>query len=167
MKSTPETRFFRLVNKTDSCWLWNGSKKSSGYGCFSFNGKRVRAHRWAYEHFIGHIPEGLLVCHSCDVPACVNPEHLWVGTNGDNHKDMCRKRRHARHAISKSNKNTSGPKGTPRGSRHGRARLTESDVLSIRDKLKNGSTLSSVAKLYGMNLASIFLIKHRKTWTHI
>jgi hypothetical protein len=167
MKSTPETRFLRLVNKTSTCWLWKGTKSPSGYGCFSFNVKRVRAHRWSYEHFIGPIPAEMVVCHSCDVRNCVNPEHLWIGTRTDNHRDMCRKRRHAGHVRGRGSKSIDELKNYRRGSNHGRSRITEDDVLAIRDKLEKGSTLTSLAKSYGIHITSIFLIKHRKTWSHI
>ena len=89
-----EERFFQKVNKTDSCWLWTGSLNSRGYGCLAVNRKTVSAHRYSYAIHKGEIPEGLIICHSCDVPACVNPDHLWAGTFADNMKDMVDKDRH-------------------------------------------------------------------------
>lgn len=93
-KASIEERFFDKVNKTDSCWLWTGSLTSRGYGSIGVDGKNVSAHRLSYMLFNGDIPDGFVVCHSCDVPACVNPEHLWVGTASDNMKDMVAKNRH-------------------------------------------------------------------------
>lgn len=77
------------------CWLWSGGESAHGYGCFSFGraGRSKLAHRASYEMFIGEIPAGLHVCHSCDTPACVNPDHLWPGTDRDNVRDMMAKGR--------------------------------------------------------------------------
>lgn len=88
-----ENRFLEKVNKTDSCWLWTGALNSRGYGAIGVNGKSVSAHRFSYETYIGEIPPGMVVCHSCDVRNCVNPEHLWVGTSADNNRDMFEKDR--------------------------------------------------------------------------
>ena len=88
-----EDRFFQKVRKTDSCWLWTGALNSRGYGAFGVNGKSVSAHRYSYETYVGPIPEGMVVCHSCDIRNCVNPQHLWVGSTADNNKDMFQKER--------------------------------------------------------------------------
>ena len=81
-------RFFKKVNKTDTCWLWTGALNSKGYGSLRVNGKSVSAHRLSFLWFKGDIPDGMLICHTCDTPSCVNPDHLWLGTPKDNHKDM-------------------------------------------------------------------------------
>lgn len=86
-------RFFQKVNKTESCWLWTGAVTSKGYGSMGIAGKNTSTHRLSYMWFKGAIPEGMYVCHSCDTPACVNPDHLWLGTNSDNMKDMVTKDR--------------------------------------------------------------------------
>lgn len=99
-KGSPEnlfTRFMRFVLKTDGCWEWIGCKVSSGYGRIwtgeKNKWKKSWSHRVSWEMFRGPIPKGLCVCHSCDNPSCVNPEHLWLGTKTDNHRDMVRKGR--------------------------------------------------------------------------
>lgn len=80
-----------------NCWLWTRSRDKNGYGKFQYpspSGQvHVRAHRWAYEHFVGPIPDGMQVCHTCDNPPCVNPAHLWLGTNQDNDQDKRNKGR--------------------------------------------------------------------------
>ena len=76
------------------CWLWEGTYLDKGYGCFSINNKSKRAHRVSWELYRGGIPKGLHVLHHCDTPECVNPNHLFLGTNQDNVNDATKKRRH-------------------------------------------------------------------------
>ena len=77
-------RFLNFVNKTETCWMWTGTKVTGGYGSFSLKGKSVRAHRFAYEFYKGKIPEGLTIDHLCIVPPCVNPDHLEAVTMREN-----------------------------------------------------------------------------------
>ena len=85
-------RFWCKVEKTDSCWNWKASLKS-GYGGFQYNGHFVRAHRASWHMHNGPIPEGIFICHKCDNPLCVNPEHLFLGTHRDNVLDAVSKGR--------------------------------------------------------------------------
>ena len=84
-----EVNFWAKVQKTGACWLWIAGKDYGGYGSF----QHKRAHRLSYEMHVGPIPKGMFVCHSCDVPACINPAHLFLGTARDNVRDMIAKGR--------------------------------------------------------------------------
>jgi hypothetical protein len=89
---TIEERFWSKVVKTDSCWLWNGAKSAKGYGVFEVYGHTERAHRVSYRMAHGPVKSNMLICHKCNNPGCVNPNHLYMGTNGDNMRDRFRKK---------------------------------------------------------------------------
>lgn len=89
----PVERFWKKVKKSEGCWEWLAVVSSRGYGTFSLNYKSVSAHRYSYQLHFGEIPDGLLVCHTCDNPRCVNPDHLFLGTSLDNNHDMIKKGR--------------------------------------------------------------------------
>ena len=94
-KLTPKdiARFWMNVKKLDDCWEWQASLHPRGYGRFNLNGKIVRAHRISYYLYHDYISSKKLICHSCDNPRCVNPDHLWEGTSKQNTKDMIKKGR--------------------------------------------------------------------------
>lgn len=143
-------RFWEKVSKSDGCWEWTGSRPN-GYGEIRFNRKMVKAHRLSWMFSFGRIPEGLCILHKCDNPRCVRPSHLFVGTQQDNNTD-------------KKEKGRCNPN---RGESVVNSKLTESDVLEIREKLDFGNSENHIAYIYGVSRRTINHIKNRKTWTHI
>lgn len=90
-----ERLFFPHVKKTDDCWIWDSPRRDKdGYGWFRPGGRRISTHRFSWLYHRGPIPEGMSVLHRCDRPYCVNPDHLWLGTQKDNVQDMMQKGRH-------------------------------------------------------------------------
>lgn len=141
----------KIIKDESGCWLWTGHKTAAGYGALGFQRKQKYAHRSSYEVFCGPIPKGLNVCHSCDVPACINPSHLFLGTQQENMADMVRKKRR-----SKSN-NISG-------STHHQAKLTEAQIVEIRASPKKQR---DIALEYGLAQSTVGAIRTRKTWGHV
>lgn len=147
-------RFLKKIDKQiNGCWLWQATKTKLGYGQLVVDGIPTYAHRIAYELFVGPIPEGMCVLHRCDNPSCVSPTCLWLGTHQDNTRDMWRKNRHY----------------DARGIKHGRAKLTEKEVVAIRGLYKYSPRFTQVklAALFGVSFSSIHQIIKRKIWKHV
>jgi hypothetical protein len=128
------------------CWVWQKSKTLAGYGKI-YDGRPADAHRVAYELFVGPIPSRLFVCHRCDTPSCVNPDHLFIGTHADNMKDMHQKGRARTHSL--------------RGEAHPSAKLTQSQVDAIRLSAEKSSVL---AQKHGVDRHHINNIRGGRAW---
>lgn len=147
-------RFWSKVRKTRGCWRWVGTVHKRGRGQFWDGSRMTVAARFSYELLVGEIPPGLYVCHHCDNPLCVRPDHLFVGTQNDNMKDMAAKGR-ANRSV---------------GARNGRAKLTEADVRYIRANWTYRSRTHSqkqLAAAFGVDVITIQQVLYRKRWAHV
>lgn len=133
----------------NGCFLWQKQVGSKGYGMTCCNGKSVMAHRASYRVFRGEIPDGMFVCHRCDVRHCVNPAHLFLGTNTDNMRD-CRDKK--RHCFGESVHNS---------------KLTEDQVVSIHQRYSSGEHAEDLAREFGVEQSWIYGIARGEKWTHL
>jgi hypothetical protein len=142
----------------DGCWLWTGAVSGRNkYGYIGVGGGKrngiKRAHRVAYELEVGPIPPGMLVCHKCDTPRCVRPDHLFLGTPADNTADMVRKGRAARDTA-------------PKGEKSPHAKITEAVAIEIR-RAFGSANAAVIAKRYGVGRGTVWGIWCRRSWRHI
>jgi hypothetical protein len=149
-RRTVTARYSEKVDRTDArgCHPWTGSLDKNGYGYFRVNDRMVKAHRWAYENFIGTLNPREVVRHTCDNPRCQNPRHLLKGSVRDNVHDM----------ISR------GRTGDFAGVSNGKAKISERDVLNIRKSTRDPKAL---AVAYNMTVTNIRAIQKRLTWKHV
>lgn len=147
-----ETPFESLYipEPNSGCWLWDASTTRGGYGQYWRGRERWRAHRLSFWIYVGDIPPGKLVCHRCDVPSCVNPDHLWIGSDRDNVLDTIRK---GRRVVRVSG-----------GEKHNWSKLTARDVVAIR---ADPRTTGEIARAFGVSLGNIRAIKSREIWASI
>ena len=154
-RGSREERFWAKVDKgphPNGCWLWNASLSSSGYGQLAAprRGARPRgAHIISWELHHGPVPDGLCVLHKCDVRRCVNPDHLFTGTRGDNGRDMAEKKR--------------SPYGTSRWN----AKLTDAEIPRIRALSRHGVPQRQIGEIFGVAQYTISAIVTGKTWGHV
>lgn len=137
----PETRFWKHVSKGAGCWEWTGATYEGGYGNFRIDarkGESIGAHRFSYELHVGPIPDGLFVCHHCDNPPCVNPEHLFLGTHKENMHDMFRK------------------------GRNGNVALTREEECEVKGLVAEGWDKQWIADAYGVSIQTLYYLKRRK-----
>ena len=151
-----EDKFWRRVQKSDGCWNWIGFKNRKGYGTLTHRGKTYSAHRLSFQIQRGEIPKGegphgTCVLHRCDNPACVNPDHLFLGSNRDNIDDMLNKGRHR-------------PRWGAKGAINPSAKLTEAQAQAILDDPRPRFV---IAREYGISWTMVNRIKTGENWKHL
>jgi hypothetical protein len=146
-------KFWNKVDKTSNpngCWIWTGYTFKRGYGLLQLKGIKWTTHRLSYTLLKGNIPDNMYVCHTCDNPSCVRPEHLFLGTHNDNMQDRDTKGR------------------TLKGNQNGNAKLTEQQVLEIRNLyVTTKISYKQLALRYNVSEYPISQIINRKLWKHI
>jgi hypothetical protein len=154
-----QSRFFnRIAFGLSDCWYWAGTIDDTGYGVVRNRRTHlgeIKAHRFSFRLFNGDIPDGLKVCHRCDIRNCVNPEHLFLGTQAENVRDM----------IDKGRK----PVGvTPKGEAHHFSILTEESVKEIR-RLRSevGRSYQSIANQFGVSMTTAHAVVNGRSWRHV
>lgn len=141
-------RFWSKVNKGDGCWEWTAGKDKKGYGRFHLDGKMTYAQRTSLSLSGIKVPSDKHVCHHCDNPGCVRPDHLFVGTDADNLRDMAEKGR------------------STWGEKNPNAKLCENDVLLIRELCKT-QTQDRIARWFGISGPTVSAINTRQRWARI
>jgi hypothetical protein len=146
-------RFESKIHKTETCWLWIGNLSPGGYGMFFMEGKNRIASRVSYSLYVGPIRDSLLVLHKCDNPQCVRPDHLFLGTNSDNMRDMIRKGRQNYVAA--------------KGEAHGHCKLNDDLVRQIIRRLDSGEGQRAIARQLGIACSTVNKLATGKAWPHI
>jgi len=137
-------RFLDKIEKTETCWIWKAGLYKNGYGQFWKDGRQKSAHRCAFEIFKGNIRDGMCVCHTCDNPRCVNPEHLFLGSHKDNSQDASIKNR-----TCKFDKNKWG-------------KLTKDQSLECFRLYESGRSQTEIAKKFNIHQATVW--KHLRKY---
>ncbi len=154
----PSERIAMRTVAVDGCLLWTGARNRQGYGHMTIDGQRLLVHRVMWELAHGPIPAGMLACHKCDTPLCVNPDHLFLGSHADNSADMATKGRHFSHTR---------PERIARGERSGQTHLTAENIREIRGRREGGATMYALGREYGVSRQAIRRIVCREVWVHI
>jgi len=141
-RGDPRERILQRCSIKNDCWIWHGSQDKDGYGIINLGRKQYRAHRVSLEVFTGINADGKLVCHKCDNPSCVNPDHLFVGTAKDNTQDMIAKNR----KYKMTDKN------------HPNTKICHQERSDIIKRRNNGESLKSIAQDYSVTFQTISAI---------
>lgn len=139
------------IDQETGCWNWNGSLINKGYGQISIKGKNCQPHRISWKVFVGEIPKGMQINHKCHNSKCINPEHLYTGTQQENIRDM----------------DLSNRRSISFGSKCNQSRLNDGLIKIIRDSLSKGSRACDLANEFGVGRTCIANIKHKRTWKHV
>lgn len=159
LTAADQERFWSKAQRTDSCWIWAGGGRRRRYGYFLHLGKHLPAHRLSYYLSRGVQPADKLVCHTCDVPHCVNPDHLFLGTPSENMKDCVRKGRWRGFGRARSEHN--------RGSENPFSKLTETDVITMRREHVGGVRAKDLAQRFGVSVHTVRDVVMARSWRHI
>jgi hypothetical protein len=156
-RETPEERFWKYVWKTDGCWVWTACTSAHGYGQLSLGGRQIRrmvyTHIFSWELHIGAIPKGMQICHRCDNPPCVRPDHLFLGTQAQNMADASAKGRIRLPDL--------------RGAQHPMAKLSAGQVIEIRQLWSTGNWLQrELGERFGVSQVTISRLLLQKNWRH-
>lgn len=153
MRNCDPARIFDRIEKTESgCWLYTGGIQKGGYGVISIKNKSVQTHRVSYELRVGSIPEGMCVLHRCDVRRCINPEHLFLGTLGDNNTDRKQKGRNT----------------DRRGERNPQAKADTEKIRKLREAhATRRYSQRQLAKMFGLCQQQVSVIVRGKAWSHV
>lgn len=148
-RKSMEQRFWDRVQRTDSCWIWRGFGDNAHRPRITSpgrNGRPIMASRYAYELLVGPIPAGMWVLHTCDNGVCVNPDHLYLGTQVENENDKVSRNRSCR------------------GSKNAGAKLRAEDVRKIRELVAHGRKTGELAEMFGVSKATITAIRCKYLW---
>jgi len=161
LKISPIERFRAKyeIDPISGCYNWTAYKTPVGYGRFTYDRKPYQAHRWIYEYLNGPIEEGLVVRHQCHNPACVNPEHLLLGTHQDNMDDMVR-----------AGRSSKAPKAAHKGEKNPMSILTEQDVILIKKFFKRHNEHGVnvfLGRWFNVSRNTISEIKFGRSWSHL
>lgn len=162
---TPADAFWLQVeaDSESECWLWRGNV-SRRYGRTYAGGKYMRSHRYVWELINGPIPDGMVVCHRCDTPLCVRPDHLFVATTAENNADRAAK---GRSAQGDNHPSRLYPERRPRGEGHGMAKYTAEQIRKAKALIDAGTTLNQIARLTGISKYTLSKVKRGIQWTSV
>lgn len=142
-------RFWDRVDRAGDCWVWTGSTNKNGYGWFWWNGKNQRSHRVAWELTHGPIESDVKVLHTCDNPTCVNPDHLYPGTDADNMRDKVERGRQTK------------------GEDVNTAKLTRGDVVELREAYASGISMVVLCERFAVSKSQVCRIVRGQSWKHV